>query len=107
MVQFRPSQVLLNLEQLAPNPALDRPRVRWPGARTFQAPLDLPPRARFTIANATGVASGELKDARQAGVAMIQAVIERPPHHLAQEHQFARGIRPPIAHCYRRIVALT
>ena len=47
---------------------------------------------------------GELEDVRQGSVAVIKAVVERPPHHLTLERHRPCAIGLPVAYRHRRIV---
>ena len=62
VVEVRPGQSFLCLEQLTPDPVLDPLGVRSSRPRTFQATLDLPASALFTVSDAIRVSDGEIEN---------------------------------------------
>src|SRR5713226_4425830 len=78
VVEVRPGQSFLCLEQLTPDPVLDPLGVRSSRLRTFQATLDLPAGARFTVSDAIRVSDGEIENIFQRLVAVVEAIIIGP-----------------------------
>jgi hypothetical protein len=84
VIEVRPSQSFLCLEQLTPDLVLDPLGIRSPSPRTFQTALDLSAGARFTISDALRVPDGELKNVFQRPMAMVETIVNRPRHHTPE-----------------------